>query len=73
MFIPYLRSPGPVSRDRWLTLVTLAFAAVVVTALQFTSAALLPPEKTATIAGFAIGLVFGSVALWFQRRRADEE
>ncbi|HSU17271.1 hypothetical protein [Longimicrobium sp.] len=73
MYLPHLRSRGPISRDRWLTLATLAIAAVVVAGLQFTSAALLPPGKTATIGGIAVGLVFGTVASWFERRRAGEE
>jgi hypothetical protein len=73
MFISYPRSRGPMSRERWLTLVTLAAAASVAAGLQFTSAALLPPEKTMTLCGVAIGLVFGSIASWFERRRAVEE
>lgn len=73
MFMAYGRPRGPVSRERWLTLVTLAAAAVAAAGLQFTSAALLPPEKTATLCGLAIGLVAGSVALWFQRRRQGAE
>jgi hypothetical protein len=72
MFIPPLRHL-PASRERWLTLVTLALAAVVVAGLQFTSAALLPPEKTMTLCGVAVGLVAGSILYWIERRVAREE
>jgi hypothetical protein len=73
MFFSHLRSPGPASRGRWLMLVALAAAAVVVAGLQFTAAALLPQEKTATICGVALGLVAGSILFWIERRVAGEE
>jgi hypothetical protein len=72
MFIP-VRPRGPVTRDRWLVVVALAAVAVVVAGLQLTSAALLPPEKTAYIDGVAVGLVVGSILFWIQLRRAGEE
>lgn len=72
MFIPPLRRL-PASRERWLTVVTLALAAVVVAGLQFTSVALLPQAKTMTLCGVAVGLVFGSVLYWFQLRTSGDE
>ncbi|HEX6746474.1 MAG TPA: hypothetical protein VF092_04100 [Longimicrobium sp.] len=71
MFIPHVRTRGPVTRERWLMLTVLAVAAAIVAGLQFTSAALLPPEKTAAISGVAVGLVIGSIALGIQRLRGE--
>ena len=68
MFIPPVRVNGPATRQRWLVLTALALAAAVAAGLQFTSAALFPREKTAALAGVAVGLVLGSAALWVQRR-----
>jgi hypothetical protein len=73
VIVPIRRSRGPVSRSRWLTLVALAVTAVVATGMQLTSAALLPPEKTTSLAGVAAGLVVGSFAVWLQRRRYGAE
>ena len=73
MFIPHVRANGPVTRQRWLLLTGLALIAAIVAGLQFTSAALFPPDKTAKLAGVAIGLVAGSALMWVQRRvRGDD-
>ena len=73
MFIPQVRANGPSTRQRWLLLTALALIAALVAGLQFTSAALLPPDKTYKLAGLAIGLVAGSALMWVERRvRGDD-
>jgi hypothetical protein len=68
MFIPHVRTNGPATRQRWLLLTALALIASIVAGLQFTSAALLPPDKTFKLAGVAIGLAAGSALWWVERR-----
>jgi len=74
MFIlPNVRANGPATRQRWLLLTGLALIAAILAGLQFTSAALFPPDKTFRLAGVAIGLVAGSALMWVERRvRGDD-
>jgi len=68
MFIPYIRANGPATRQRWLLLTGFALIAAIIAGLQFTSAALLPPDKTYKLVGLAIGLVAASALMWVERR-----
>lgn len=61
------------TRRRWLVLAAMSAVAVVVALLQLTSWALLPADKTDSLAGVATGMVLGTVIMWFSMRGADDD
>ena len=73
MFILSPNLGANLTRRRWLVLAGISAVAVVVALLQLTSWALLPADRTDSLAGVATGMVLGTVILWFSLRDADQD
>lgn len=69
MYLRAVRLDQPISRTRWLLILGLTSAAIVVALLQLTPLALFAAERTSTLAGLATGMSFlVAVRYWYGRR-----